>query len=34
MVCAAVNRHRVRNMLRGAAINAGYQLVSSACRPR
>jgi len=30
MVCAPVNRHRVRTMLRGAAINAGYQLVSSA----
>ena len=33
MVCAPVNRHRVRNMLRGAAINAGYTACKQ-CRPR
>lgn len=33
MVCAAVNRHRVRNMLRGAAVNAGY-IACKQCRPR
>ena len=33
MVCAPVNRHRVRTMLRGAAINAGYTACKQ-CRPR
>ena len=33
MVCAPVNRHRVINLLRGAAINAGYTACKQ-CRPR
>ena len=33
MMCAPVNRHRVRNMLPGAAINAGYTACKQ-CRPR
>ena len=33
MVCAPVNRYRVRNMLRGAAINAGNTACKQ-CRPR